>query len=231
MEITMRPVVDEQPSVDGAGRGARPYPAEQSQYKQPRYWKDRKGTPPPLQADGKNARPDRSAPRNGVCGKGGEKPRARRLRQLLGRAVLGPDRQHLGHLADVVVGRSRDRLGTLVSGVIIDSGGKRFFAPAAAVQGWECSHLTLTVLPHLSCRYGEGIRLAAEVLGRPVPTDTGRGSRVTDLLLRPTPDGWSAEAADTHGTAHRLLGRPHRLIGWKELVARRALIETSAAGP
>jgi hypothetical protein len=64
----------------------------------------------------------------------GEDPPVLWLRQLLGRGVLGPECQHLGHVRDVVVQRTGGRAGRLVSGVIIDVGGQRCFIPVAAVR-------------------------------------------------------------------------------------------------
>src|SRR5687768_5120630 len=56
------------------------------------------------------------------------------VRRLLGRQVLGPEQQHLGHVRDVVARQLPDGIGTVVTGLIADAGGRRWFAPAATVQ-------------------------------------------------------------------------------------------------
>src|SRR5687768_14397870 len=62
-------------------------------------------------------------------------PRMVWLRQLLGRAVLGPERQHLGHVDDVVA-QGSPKSPTPVSGLILDIGGEGAFVPVTAVRGW-----------------------------------------------------------------------------------------------
>lgn len=146
------------------------------------------------------------------------------LRQLLGRTVLGPEKQHLGHARDLAVRRTRAG-GAMVSAVVVDAGGERFLVPAESVRTWGDAAVELALLaPRGRCRRRNEVLLAADLLGQPVLGSADRRlPRITDVALRWTTDGWSVEAVDTRGPLRRLLGAPRRVIDWEALVARRVL--------
>jgi len=146
------------------------------------------------------------------------------VRRLLGRPVLGPEQQHLGHVRDVVAHRLPDAVGTIVTGLIADVGGHCWFAPAAAVRDWQRPPVVLRVFSNrpARCRHSAEYLLAKDVLGQPVMTArTGPVPRISDIALRRTPAGWAVCAADTRSTVQRLLGSPRRLIEWDVLAMRR----------
>jgi hypothetical protein len=145
------------------------------------------------------------------------------LQQLMGRAVLGPEKQHLGHVRDLAVRRSR--AGALVSGVVVDAGGEQFLVPAESVRTWGEAGVALLLLTSRGrCRRRNEVFLAADLLGQPVLGGAdGRLPRITDVALRCTADGWAVEAVDTRGPFRRLLRASRRVIDWDVLVARRVL--------
>jgi sporulation protein YlmC with PRC-barrel domain len=149
------------------------------------------------------------------------------LRQLLGRAVLGPEGQHLGHVRDIVVRRTREGAGAVVRGVVVDAGGERFRVPVTAVREWQSALALSAVAPSVPEPYGrrpEELFLAADLLGRPVLAGAGGGhSLITDVALRRTGDGWAVGGVDTRGLIRRVLGSPRRLVDWETVVARRVL--------
>ncbi|MHA6627116.1 hypothetical protein ACU61A_16910 [Pseudonocardia sichuanensis] len=143
------------------------------------------------------------------------------VRRLLGRVVLGPQMQHLGHVRDVVA--HRRATGASVTGVIVDVGGHRSFVPVAALGDLQRAPLVLRAFsprPARSRRPGECL-LVQDALGRPIMTGaTAAPSRIGDIALRRTPSGWVVWAADTRGAVARLLGARRRLVGWDALGMR-----------
>src|SRR5687767_1791823 len=75
------------------------------------------------------------------------------LRQLLGRAVRGPERQHLGHVIDVVAQWAPGGADAPVNGLIVDIGGEDVYVPVKAVRGCTSPLMVLIVAPRRgSCR-------------------------------------------------------------------------------
>jgi hypothetical protein len=150
------------------------------------------------------------------------------LQQVLGRAVLGPEKQHLGHVRDLAVRRTR--AGALVSGVVVDAGGEHFLVSAESVRAWGETRVVLFLLtPRGRCRRRNEVLLAADLLGQPVLGGAGgRLPRIIDVALRCTSDGWAVEAIDTRGPFRRLLRASRRVIDWDVLVARRVLTRPAA---
>src|SRR5690606_21696970 len=75
----------------------------------------------------------RTSPRR--CGRGEDRgERTLWLRELIGKPVVGPEEQHLGHVDDVAARRTDDPQGPVVTGLVTDVGGLRLFAPASAVR-------------------------------------------------------------------------------------------------
>lgn len=143
------------------------------------------------------------------------------VRRLLGRPVLGPEQQHLGHVRDVVA--PLPEVGMVVSGLIVDVGGYSWFAPTAAIQDLRSSTVVLRVFStRPACRpHSAGLLLAQDALGQLVMTAaTGPTSRIRDIALRRNPAGWTVWAADTRSTVQRLLGLSHRLVEWDVLAMR-----------
>jgi hypothetical protein len=153
------------------------------------------------------------------------------VRRLLGRPLLGPEQQHLGHVRDVVAHRSPDAAGTVVTGLIADVGGHRWFAPAVMIRDLQSRRVVLrrfSIRP-VECRRCTEHLLAQDLLGRPVLTSPGaRATRIDDIALRRTPTGWTVWAADTRTTVQRLLGSPRRPVEWEALVTRRFAPERPA---
>jgi hypothetical protein len=151
------------------------------------------------------------------------------LQQLMGRAVLGPEKQHLGHVRDLAVRRTR--AGALVSGVVVDAGGEQFLVPAESVRTWgEAGVVVLLLTSRGRCRRRNEVLLAADLLGQPVLGGAdGRLPRITDVALRCTADGWAVEAVDTRGPFRRLLRASRRVIDWDVLVARPVLTRPAAS--
>ena len=137
------------------------------------------------------------------------------VRRLLGRPVLGPEQQHLGHVRDVVARQLPDGVSMVVTGLIADAGGHRWFAPAATVRDLQTRRVVLRVFSIRpgGCRLATDHLLGRDVLGRPVmAAPDGPPSRISDIALRRTPAGWTGWAVDTRTTVQRLLGSPRRLI-------------------
>lgn len=146
------------------------------------------------------------------------------VRRLLGRPVLGPEQQHLGHVRDVVARQLPDGVSTVVTGLIADAGGHRWFAPAATVRDLQTRRVVLRVfsIRPAGCRLSTEQLLARDVLGRLVmAAPDGPPSRISDIALRRTPAGWTVWAVDTRTSVQRLLGSPRRLIEWDVLAMRR----------
>jgi hypothetical protein len=142
------------------------------------------------------------------------------VRRLLGRVVLGPQMQHLGHVRDVVA--HRRAAGASVTGVIVDIGGHRRFVPAAALGDLHRAPIVLRAFstrPARARRPGECL-LVQDAFGRPIMIGAAARSRIGDVALRRTPDGWVVWAADTRGAVARLLGARRRLVGWDALGLR-----------
>lgn len=154
--------------------------------------------------------------------------------ELLGRPIVGPEHQHLGHVHDVVAHRLPDS-DAVVTGLLADVGGHTIVGSAAAVRGWEASSGALEVLRHRRgyCRRPDEVLLAAHVLGRPVMTSTAPTlARVVDIALRRSAAGWTVWAVDTRSAVQRVLGAPRRLVEWRTLAQRRVAAprQTRATG-
>jgi len=144
------------------------------------------------------------------------------VRRLLGRPVLGPEQQHLGHVRDVVA--PLPEVGMVVSGLIVDVGGHSWFAPTAAIHDLQRPAVVLRVFStRPAChRHSAELLLAQDALGQPVMTaPTGPTPRISDIALRRSPAGWTVWAADTRSTVQRLLGSSRRLVEWDVLAMRR----------
>jgi RNA polymerase-binding transcription factor DksA len=153
------------------------------------------------------------------------------VRSLLGRPILGPEHQHLGHVRDVVARQLPDAAGTVVTGLLADAGGHSWFAPAATLRDLRKRRVVLRVfsIRPTSCWNPGEYLLAQDVLGHPVMTAvTGRPPRIGDIALRRTPAGWTVWAADTRTVVQRLLGAPRHLIEWDVLAMRRLAIPPRA---
>jgi hypothetical protein len=146
--------------------------------------------------------------------------------QLLGRASVGPQGEHLGHVHDVVAHQIPDPATTFVTGLIVDFGGHRAFVPAGAVHHWGPPRLTIEVLsayPAFLRRPGE-VLLGKDALGRLVQTATAPGTnRIRDIVLRRTECGWAVGGVDLRTTAQAVLGSPRRMVDWDDLVERRVV--------
>lgn len=154
------------------------------------------------------------------------------VRRLLGRPVLGPAQQHLGHVRDVVARRLPDAVGTVVTGLIADAGGHRWFAPATAIRDLDAGRIELRefAIRPAGCRFSTEQLLVQDSLGRPVLTAPDEPpARITDIALRRAPAGWTVWAADTRTTAGRLLGSPRGLVAWDAFALRR--LATPIASP
>jgi hypothetical protein len=86
------------------------------------------------------------------------------LRQLLGRAVLGPERQHLGHLIDIVAQWAPGRADAPVNGLIVDIGGEDVFVPVKAVRSCTSPLIAYAIVPRRGT-YSEARRLGDLCLG------------------------------------------------------------------
>lgn len=144
------------------------------------------------------------------------------LSRLLGRSIVGPQHQHLGHVRDVVASRSPGA-GAVVTGLVADVGGHTVFVPAAAVRGWAAPG-ALEVVRHDRDhhRTPEETLLAADALGQAVLIPaTPTIARITDVALRGSAAGWAVWAVDTRSPVRRLIGARRRLVEWRALVRRR----------
>lgn len=165
-------------------------------------------------------------------------PDVRWLRQVLGTAVVGPHRQHLGHVRDLVVRSVAGPTGNLVIGLVVDVGGHRRVVPAAAVRRWGRTAVEVRDMvagpPGAECDGDDaGVLLRRSVLGQPVLTALPgtRARRVSDIGLRPTGAGWVACAVDTRTRWQRLCRRPRRLTGWRDLLRRHHMVAPPHAAP
>jgi hypothetical protein len=142
---------------------------------------------------------------------------------LLGRPVIGAQRQHLGHVRDVAVRWTAGSQRPHVTGLVVDAGGATVVATAAAVRAWEGEHVLLGARPlrHLTGQQPGAVLLAASVFRQPVLTGNGTVSRVADVALRRTSGSWVVWAVDTRSAAGRLLGLPRRVVEWDVLAGRR----------
>ena len=139
---------------------------------------------------------------------------------LLGAEVRGPAGEHLGHLRDL--GLTRTRGGPHVDTIVVDGSGYCFTLPAEAVTSWCDCRLRVHTARRPSARSNLSIqpqreRLADAVLGRPVlttPAQTGP-VRVSDVGLRRDRDGrWVVWLIDTRPAWLRRLGFPRRVTPW-----------------
>ncbi len=119
------------------------------------------------------------------------------VRQLLGRPVLGAERQHLGHVRDVATSRLRGTAGTVVTGLIADVGGHSWFVPVTTIRDLQGVPVVLRECAARAMggrRSGEHL-LVQDVLGRPVLVCPGTAAaggpspRVSDIALRRTAAG------------------------------------------
>lgn len=150
------------------------------------------------------------------------------LRRVLGRAVVGPQAEHIGHVHDLVVRPLADRSGSVVNGLIVDVGGYRAYVRAGAVRHWRVR--TITVGDMLAAdRAVDGdtetgsVGLGRSVLGQPVLTTAAetRARRIADVGLCRTSAGWQVWVVDTRPRWQRLCGRSRRLTEWSVLLERR----------
>ncbi|WP_433502707.1 hypothetical protein ACQP04_23390 [Pseudonocardia halophobica] len=139
---------------------------------------------------------------------------------LLGAAVRGPAGEHLGHLRDL--GLKRTRGSPHVDTILVDRGGYCFTLPSEAVTSWGDSRLrvhTARQPPAPSPLSFDPQRewLADAVLGKPVlttPVQT-KPERVRDVGLRQERDDrWIVWMIDTRPAWLRRLGFPRRLTPW-----------------
>lgn len=148
------------------------------------------------------------------------KPSMLWLSDLVGASVKGPDGEHLGHLRDL--GLERTRSGPVVQVVLVDGGGRCFELPADAVTRWQRHQLQVRPPLQVSGRTrspGEHVRewLAKAVVGKPMLTKAAqaRARRVCDLGLLRLPDGrWIVQLIDTRPIWQRRCGLPRRTTPW-----------------
>lgn len=174
----------------------------------------------------------RTSPRR--CGRGEDRgERTLWLRELIGKPVVGPEEQHLGHVDDVAARRTDDPQGPVVTGLVTDVGGLRLFAPASAVRRWHDEQVLVDAagLQKLRDKDNDDRILLGSIIGKPVVTRSGDVTQVGDIGLRPRPDGWAAGVADVRGRVGRLLGLPRRPVGWDELVGRRLVARRRRGRP
>lgn len=152
------------------------------------------------------------------------------LRRVLGRAVVGPQQEHIGHVHDLVVRPLADTPGSVVSGLIVDVGGHHAYVGAAAVLHWRVRRITVRdmLAAHRAVDSDTetgGVGLGRSVLGQPVLTTPAgmRARRIADVGLCPTSAGWQVWAVDTRPRWQRLCGRSRRLTEWSVLLQRRRL--------
>lgn len=142
---------------------------------------------------------------------------------LLGRALVGPLGQHLGHVRDIVAKTLIGQRLLAVTGLVADLGGFLMFVPADYLRDWRAARIQLTHQPEvypIQGRPGE-VLLGAEIFGLPVlSTATGRVARVTDLGLCRTEQAWIVSSVDTRNAVERLLRR-HRPVTWNVLIQDR----------
>jgi CBS domain-containing protein len=135
------------------------------------------------------------------------------LSRLLRRAVVEARGQKLGgRLADVIV-RLRGTDYPLVTGLVAELGGRRFFVPAELVTDWDTEEVSLATarvdLRQFERRDGE-VLLRADILGhRLIDIPRARLVRAYDLELAHTSAGWVLAGIDTHPSSRwrRLLRR------------------------
>lgn len=135
----------------------------------------------------------RTSPRR--CGRGEDRgERTLWLRELIGKPVVGPEEQHLGHVDDVAARRTDDPQGPVVTGLVTDVGGLRLFAPASAVRRWHDEQVLVDAagLQKLRDKDNDDRILLGSIIGKPVVTRSGDVTQVGDIGLRPRPDGWVA---------------------------------------
>jgi hypothetical protein len=145
------------------------------------------------------------------------------VRPLLGRQVIGPLRQHLGHVQDVVALRPPGPAPTTVTGLIADLGGRETLIPVAAIREWQGSQVVVHALPlrRPCARRPDEFLVARCAIRKPVLTGGGALRRVGDVALRHTSAGWVVWAADTRTAVERLIGSPRRVVEWDVLARSR----------
>jgi hypothetical protein len=145
------------------------------------------------------------------------------VRQLLGRPVVGPEAQHLGHVHEVAVRLTPDPRDAVFAGLVTDTGGVRMFVPAAAVRRWPAPQVLVDAVRLRNLRdqdLAEGVLLGS-IIGQLVMTGEGDIARIGDIAIRRMPDGWFIGAVDLRGLVERFLGLPRRPVEWEDLVRRR----------
>jgi hypothetical protein len=145
------------------------------------------------------------------------------VRQLLGRPVVGPEAQHLGHVHDVAVRQTAHPREAAFAGLITDTGGVRMFVPAAAVRRWPDPQVLVDAVRLRTLRdqdLADGVLLGS-IIGQLVMTGEGDIARIGDVGIRRMPGGWFIGPADMRGLVERFLGLPRRPVEWEDLVRRR----------
>lgn len=149
------------------------------------------------------------------------------LSGMVGASVSGPSGEHLGHLRDLAVRRTRS--GTVVDAILVDAGGYCFALPADTVTCWQRRRLRVSALRRTAgtTHLTEAPRdlLAETVLGKPMPVLTSaahtRATRVSDVGLRRLRDGrWIVSLVDTRPAWQRRCGLPRRTAPWIVLTRR-----------
>jgi hypothetical protein len=154
------------------------------------------------------------------------------MRSLLGRPVVGPQQQHLGHVRDLVAQRLPDPAPTTVTGLILDVGGWEMFTPVTAIRQWHGPRVIVHALPlrRQPSRHPVEFPLVSSTMRKPVMVDSGTVHRVGDIGFRRTAAGWVVWAADTRNAVARFLGLSRRLVEWDVLMGRRLTFGPAAKG-
>lgn len=156
---------------------------------------------------------------------------------MVGASVRGSGGEHLGHVRDVGVRRTRS--GPVVEAILVDGGGHCYALPAEAVTRWQRKRLQVSS-PHQACGTTrptlepEWEWLAEIVLGKPVLTMAAHTAarRISDVGLRRLRDGrWIVWLVDTRPAWQRRCGLPRRTTSWSVLTRRCVIARRSRVEP
>ncbi|WP_214366279.1 hypothetical protein [Pseudonocardia sp. H11422] len=156
---------------------------------------------------------------------------------MVGASVSGSGGEHLGHVRDVGVRRTRS--GPVVEAILVDGGGHCYALPAEAVTRWQRQRLQVrsphqisgTTRPTLE---PEREWLAETVLGKPVLTMAAHAAarRISDVGLRRLRDGrWIVWLVDTRPVWQRRCGLPRRTTPWSVLTRRCVIARRGRVDP